>query len=142
VMKAPSLFRMKLLPSGLGASFEASAVRPRRKLQPVPMSMDSNRHTMRLHQMHNCLPSSFLISCRTYTTSYTGSLQLPERPADAAAQSGAAAAAAPEWQQSVDGPDMSLLTARDPILFFAEVPLYESELDDNGTSQLSVKVRA
>lgn len=97
---------------------------------------------MRRHQMHDCLPSSFLISCRTYTTSYTGSLQLPERPTDATAQSGAVAAAAPEWQQSVDGADMALLTARDPILFFAEVPLYESELDDNGTSQLSVKVRA
>lgn len=36
---------------------------------------------------------------------------------------------------------MALLTARDPILFFAEVPLYESELDDNGTAQVSVKVR-
>ena len=35
---------------------------------------------------------------------------------------------------------MALLTARDPILFYAEVPLYESELDDNGSSQLSVKV--
>ena len=33
-----------------------------------------------------------------------------------------------------------LLTARDPIQFYAEVPLYESELDDNGASQLSVKV--
>ena len=34
-----------------------------------------------------------------------------------------------------------MLTARDPILFFDEVPLYESELDDNGVSQLRVKVR-
>lgn len=30
--------------------------------------------------------------------------------------------------------------ARDPILFYDEIPLYESELDDNGVSQLSVKV--
>lgn len=30
--------------------------------------------------------------------------------------------------------------ARDPILFYDEVPLYESELDDNGVSQLTVKV--
>ena len=36
--------------------------------------------------------------------------------------------------------DRSLLMARDPILFFDEVPLYESELDDNGASQLAVKV--
>lgn len=35
---------------------------------------------------------------------------------------------------------MALLRARDPIQFYAEVPLYESELDDNGSSQLSVKV--
>ena len=30
--------------------------------------------------------------------------------------------------------------ARDPILFYDEIPLYESELDDNGVSQLLVKV--
>lgn len=34
-----------------------------------------------------------------------------------------------------------MLMARDPILFFDEVPLYESELDDNGVSQLRVKVQ-
>ena len=36
--------------------------------------------------------------------------------------------------------DKVLLMARDPILFYDDVPLYESELDDNGASQLSVKV--
>lgn len=36
--------------------------------------------------------------------------------------------------------DKSQLLAREPILFFADIPLYESELDDNGASQLSVKV--
>lgn len=36
--------------------------------------------------------------------------------------------------------DKSLLMARDPILFYDEIPLYESELDDNGVSQLLVKV--
>ena len=36
--------------------------------------------------------------------------------------------------------DRALLTSRDPILFYDDVPLYESELDDNGASQLSVKV--
>jgi type 2A phosphatase activator TIP41 len=34
-----------------------------------------------------------------------------------------------------------LLTARDPILFFDELTLYESELDDNGESSVTVKVR-
>ena len=33
-----------------------------------------------------------------------------------------------------------MLMARDPILFYDEIPLFESELDDNGVSQLLVKV--
>ncbi|KAL8370839.1 hypothetical protein RB595_000942 [Gaeumannomyces hyphopodioides] len=36
---------------------------------------------------------------------------------------------------------LELLKRRDPILFFDEVVLYESELDDNGISLYSVKVR-
>ncbi|KAI1374555.1 TIP41-domain-containing protein [Hypoxylon crocopeplum] len=36
---------------------------------------------------------------------------------------------------------IELLKRRDPILFFDDVMLYESELDDNGISVLSVKVR-
>jgi len=36
---------------------------------------------------------------------------------------------------------LELLKRRDPILFFDEVVLYESELDDNGISVFSVKVR-
>jgi type 2A phosphatase activator TIP41 len=36
---------------------------------------------------------------------------------------------------------IELLKRRDPILFFDEVMLYESELDDNGISIFSVKVR-
>ena len=43
---------------------------------------------------------------------------------------------------SAEALDKSLLLARDPILFYDEVPLYESELDDNGASQLHVKVGA
>ena len=45
-----------------------------------------------------------------------------------------------EWVSSSEQMDRSLLMARDPILYFDEVPLYESELDDNGASQLGVKV--
>ncbi|KAB5570416.1 TIP41-like family-domain-containing protein [Coniochaeta sp. 2T2.1] len=36
---------------------------------------------------------------------------------------------------------LELLKRRDPILFFDEVMLYESELDDNGISLVSVKLR-
>ena len=49
-------------------------------------------------------------------------------------------AAQPQWQESTEAIDKSLLMARDPILFYDEVPLYESELDDNGVASLNVKV--
>ena len=45
-----------------------------------------------------------------------------------------------EWVPATEQLDKSLLMARDPILFYDEIPLYESELDDNGASQLLVKV--
>ena len=38
--------------------------------------------------------------------------------------------------------DKSLLMERVPILYFDDLPLYESELDDNGVSQLRVKASA
>ena len=44
------------------------------------------------------------------------------------------------WQETSQPIDQGLLLARDPILFYDEVPLYESELDDNGVASLSVKV--
>jgi type 2A phosphatase activator TIP41 len=51
-------------------------------------------------------------------------------------------AALPVWRPTQRQADRALLLSRDePILFFAEVPLYESELDDNGCSQLVAKVR-
>ena len=46
----------------------------------------------------------------------------------------------PDWRASEKPMDKSVLTQRDPILFFADIPLYESELDDNGASSLNVKV--
>lgn len=45
------------------------------------------------------------------------------------------------WIDTSELLDRTLLTNRDPILFFDEVALYESELEDNGISQLSVKIR-
>ncbi|KAF6266051.1 TIP41-like family-domain-containing protein [Scenedesmus sp. NREL 46B-D3] len=48
----------------------------------------------------------------------------------------------PRWQPSRCQIDRRMLMSKDePILFYAEVPLYESELDDNGVCQLTVKVR-
>jgi len=48
---------------------------------------------------------------------------------------------APAWESSAEQLNRAPLLARDPILYYDEVPLYESELDDNGVSQLSVKAR-
>jgi len=64
----------------------------------------------------------------TFTTGYTGSV---------ATRGGEEAA----WEACEGGIDRARLMRRDPILFFDEMVLYESELDDNGISQCSLKVR-
>lgn len=74
--------------------------------------------------------------CRTYTTDYAGTVAT-----DSTSDAGTAAAE-PSWERTSEGPDRGMLMARDPILFWDEVPLYESELDDNGVSQLRVKARS
>ncbi|GIL82295.1 hypothetical protein Vretimale_7260 [Volvox reticuliferus] len=45
------------------------------------------------------------------------------------------------WQPTTEQIDRGLLMERDPILFYSEVPLYESDLDDNGVCSLTVKLR-
>ena len=80
-----------------------------------------------------CSLASF--RCRTYTTDYAGSVAV-----DHSAEAGAVGAE-PAWEPTNEGMDRSMLMARDPILFWDEIPLYESELDDNGVSQLRVKAR-
>lgn len=73
----------------------------------------------------------------SYSTDYAGT-ETPgsagQRLAEAAAGEGAASAE----EKSIP---LELLRRRDPILFFDEVVLFESELDDNGISVYSVKVR-
>lgn len=47
----------------------------------------------------------------------------------------------PTWAPTERQIDRHMLMSKhEPILFYAEVPLYESELDDNGVCQLTVKV--
>ncbi len=65
----------------------------------------------------------------SYSTAYRGTLG-PEE-----------AVAAHPLAPGRDPIPLELLKRRDPILFFDEVMLYESELDDNGISMLNVKVR-
>lgn len=64
----------------------------------------------------------------SYSTFYSGSLENASTPAK-------------EFKPSEKLIPIELLKRRDPILFFDEVMLYESELDDNGISMFSVKVR-
>lgn len=45
------------------------------------------------------------------------------------------------WKETEDGIDFELLKRRDPILFYDSIPLYESELDDNGSCKFEVLVR-
>jgi type 2A phosphatase activator TIP41 len=66
----------------------------------------------------------------TYSTDYRGTEEAGGRDGEARlAESGGAQI------------PLELLKRRDPILFFDEVVLFESELDDNGISLVSVKLR-
>lgn len=68
--------------------------------------------------------------------------QQQEQQSTPAAAVAAAISAVPQWQPSERQIDRHMLMSKsEPILFYAEVPLYESELDDNGVCQLTVKVR-
>lgn len=68
--------------------------------------------------------SPFVLS-RTFTTNYQGGVTGPNDL----------------WEVANEPPDRSLLHCRDKIHYWVEVPLYESELEDHGISQLQVKVR-
>ncbi|KAK1691380.1 TIP41-like family-domain-containing protein [Colletotrichum godetiae] len=80
----------------------------------------------------------------SYSTEYRGTLEEPTRSAGAAdAQQGEAGE---ENKNKLEETTtrmipLELLKRRDPILFFDDVVLFESELDDNGISIVSVKVR-
>ncbi len=65
----------------------------------------------------------------TFTTPYAGTVRAPP------------GVPPPAWQAVDERIDRTLLLARDPILFFDELTLYESELDDNGAMSLAVKAR-
>lgn len=68
----------------------------------------------------------------TYTTAYIGT--------ESSSQNQVAS-----WiQANLDDPShtipMAELTRPDPILFYAEIPLFEDELHDNGSSNLLVRI--
>ncbi|KAK1727353.1 hypothetical protein CaCOL14_006432 [Colletotrichum acutatum] len=82
----------------------------------------------------------------SYSTEYRGTLEEPS----AGSATGAGAGVQQEDAQGNKNKleetttrmiPLELLKRRDPILFFDDVVLFESELDDNGISIVSVKVR-
>jgi len=82
----------------------------------------------------------------TFTTDYRGTLVRHAFPKNTAAEPRADPQVAttchlPAFVPTTDTMDRGMLTSRDPILFFDDLPLYESELEDHGVSQLSVKIR-
>jgi len=73
----------------------------------------------------------------TYTTTYPG--HFDQNDSDPASTS-------PLWKPAdPDNPSnmipLAELSRQDPILFYAEVPLFEDELHDNGASSLIVRIR-
>lgn len=77
----------------------------------------------------------------TYTTTYPGHQVFT---ADEESQS-AATCSEIKWiladpENSTQTIPLAELTRPDPILFFAEVPLFEDELHDNGSSGLLVRI--
>ncbi|KAL9270727.1 TIP41-like protein [Drosera capensis] len=75
----------------------------------------------------------------TFTTPYCGSETIDtEKMSKENTLDGACCL---KWEDTVERIDLVGLAAKEPILFYDEVVLYEDELADNGISLLTVKVR-
>lgn len=79
----------------------------------------------------------------SYSTEYAGTVGAREdqQQLDGTSPEATAGPAIPQFQPTEKKIPVELLQRRDPMLFFDEVVLYESELDDNGISMYSAKVR-
>ncbi|EXF78650.1 hypothetical protein CFIO01_03307 [Colletotrichum fioriniae PJ7] len=77
----------------------------------------------------------------SYSTEYRGTLEEPTGSAAGAQQQEAQENKNKLEETTTRMIPLELLKRRDPILFFDDVVLFESELDDNGISIVSVKVR-
>lgn len=79
----------------------------------------------------------------TYTTLYKGTIQLDKDKQEGVIITGVVTDLLQDFGKPVPSKDklnVELLKRPDPILFFNELVLYEDELADNGTTQLSLKV--
>lgn len=75
----------------------------------------------------------------TFTTPYCGSEMIEGDAIKVEKNSDGACSL--QWEDCKEKLDLVALAAKEPILFYDEVILYEDELADNGTSLLTVKVR-
>ena len=73
----------------------------------------------------------------TFTTPYRGSVGT----VSGSNPEGTGAKNIKRWAETSRRVDRGALMERDPILFFDELTLYESELDDNGESSVTLKIR-
>lgn len=71
----------------------------------------------------------------TFTTPYCGSEAIQPNQGKIISET------ACHWEDCDEGIDLAAVSAREPILFYDEVILYEDELADSGISLLTVKVR-
>ncbi|XP_047946288.1 TIP41-like protein [Salvia hispanica] len=76
----------------------------------------------------------------TFTTPYSGSAGVEKGP-ESGRRSPGDSICSPHWEDCEEQIDMVALSAKESILFYDEVVLYEDELADNGISLLTVKVR-
>jgi len=83
----------------------------------------------------------------TYTTTYSGNDAKVDTSADISAMSSPEPVDEPTMSWKPADPEnrsnaipLAELSRPDPILFYAEIPLFEDELHDNGSSSLLVRI--
>ena len=77
----------------------------------------------------------------TFTTPYRGSVSVDDGAVTGTTGTDASRPTPSLWTDTEQRVDRGMLMERDPILFFDELTLYESELDDNGESSVTLKIR-
>jgi type 2A phosphatase activator TIP41 len=74
----------------------------------------------------------------TYTSTYAGTPSAPFEESLALCTSSSWTVA--DSENTSHSIPLAELTRPDPILFYAEIPLYEDELHDNGASNLLIRI--
>jgi len=77
----------------------------------------------------------------TYTTTYMGHQETPSEDSTSISSSCHLSWRPFDPEEPSNAIPMAELSRPDPILFYAEIPLFEDELHDNGSSSLLVRIR-